>query len=375
MNKKKVVVFLYANTPNPALIERAMVAEKTGLFKSFIVYWGRQNSDISIPFSKLLPNDRFLEIQLGDPRGNFFRRIYLSLKFSVALRAILNDYSPNVIYAVNPDMLGLSWVANLFRAPISVVYDFQDQKGEHLNIIYRNLYRLSASNVTKVFIRSRGFLHHIKTNKLFKKQVPVSYFAEAPMNWTLTKKNFPKFGQKLVLGYFGNIRGKLQIYSLLTAIGKLNSQGRKIEVKFAGVGSEAAWVGDLSKKLGYVHYLGPFDYFKEYSDLFISADLVFAVYPTDLANNKFHEARRFHESIATGIPLLVSSGTYMAKRVATLNVGWTVKEDSSDEIYEILEKILNDPKKIRGKRLTKALRKEHLIEHYTDDFIEALNEA
>ena len=185
MNKKKVVVFLYANTPNPALIERAMVAEKTGLFKSFIVYWGRQNSDISIPFSKLLPNDRFLEIQLGDPRGNFFRRIYLSLKFSVALRAILNDYSPIVIYAVNPDMLGLSWVANLFRAPISVVYDFQDQKGEHLNIIYRNLYRLSASNVTKVFIRSRGFLHHIKTNKLFKKQVPVSYFAEAPMNLSL----------------------------------------------------------------------------------------------------------------------------------------------------------------------------------------------
>ena len=78
--------------------------------------------------------------------------------------------------------------------------------------------------------------------------MPVSYFAEAPMNWTLTKKNFPKSGQKLVLGYFGNIRGKLQIYSLLTAIGKLNSQGRKIEVKFAGVGSEAAWVGDLSKK-------------------------------------------------------------------------------------------------------------------------------
>ena len=76
MNKKKVVVFLYANTPNPALIERAMVAEETGLFKSFVVYWGRKNSDISIPLSKLLPDDRFLEIKLGDPRGNFFRRIY-----------------------------------------------------------------------------------------------------------------------------------------------------------------------------------------------------------------------------------------------------------------------------------------------------------
>ena len=65
----------------------------------------------------------------------------------------------------------------------------------------------------------------------------------------------------------------------------------------------------------------------------------------------------------------------MAKRVATLNVGWTVKEDSSDEMYEILEQILDDPKLIREKRLTKAMRKEHLIEHYADEFIDALNEA
>ena len=122
---------------------------------------------LNIPFSKLLPNNRFIEIALGDPRGNIIRRITLSILFSLKLRKKISFINPDIIYPVNPDMLGLSFLSNLFSRKKKLVYDFQDQKGEDLNFIYKSLYKISALNVSTVFIRSEGFMDHIRTNNLF----------------------------------------------------------------------------------------------------------------------------------------------------------------------------------------------------------------
>ena len=134
---KKKIFFIYGNTPNPSLIERALTAENSGEYESYIVFWSRKNSDISIPFSKILPLDRFIDISLGDPRGNIFRSIILSLLFSIKLRAKIRSIMPDIIYPVNSDMLGLSMLSNYLLKPVKIVYDFQDQKGEKVNFLYK----------------------------------------------------------------------------------------------------------------------------------------------------------------------------------------------------------------------------------------------
>ena len=148
---------------------------------------------------------------------------------------------------------------------------------------------------------------------------------------------------------------------------------QNIKVKFAGVGSESNLVDEASKKFEFIEYSGPFDYFEQYKQLFISADVIYAVYPTNLSNYKFHEARRFHESIAAGIPIIVTDGTYMAQRVKELNVGWTVNSNLTKDIQKILIEILDDPNKLKSKRISNHLRKKHLMEFYVKDLLNSFS--
>ena len=91
----------------------------------------------------------------------------LSLLFSIKLRAKIRSIMPDIIYPVNSDMLGLSMLSNYLLKPVKIVYDFQDQKGEKLNFLYKYLYRISARKVSTVFVRSLGFIDHIQKNNLF----------------------------------------------------------------------------------------------------------------------------------------------------------------------------------------------------------------
>ena len=236
-----------------------------------------------------------------------------------------------------------------------------------------SLYKISALNVSTVFIRSEGFIDHIRSNNLFKKNVIIKYFAEAPLGWELFEKKYTNnnFINPLVVGYFGNIRGKKEIESLIDAVKTVNDEGKNIKVKFAGVGSESNLVDEASKKFEFIEYLGPFDYFEHYKKLFISADIIYAVYPTNLSNYKFHEARRFHESIAAGIPIIVSDGTYMAKRVKDLNVGWAVNSNLTKDIQNILLEILQKPDILKSKTSSNSLRKKHRMEFYINDLLDS----
>ena len=376
---KKKIFFIYGNTPNPSLIERALTAENSGKYESYVVFWSRKNSDISIPFSKILPLDRFIGISLNDPRGNIFRRIILSLIFSIKLRAKIRRIMPDIIYPVNSDMLSLFMLSNYLLKPVKIVYDFQDQKGEKLNFLYKYFYRISARKVSTVFIKSLGFMDHIQKNNLFSDEVPIKYFAEAPLGWdSLNKKFSNNFEEKLIVGYFGNIRGIKQIKALLMATEMINKEGNNVQLNFAGVGSETNLVNKAVDQFNYVNYSGPFDYFKDYKEMFLSADIIYAAYPTNLSNYKFHEARRFHESIAAGIPIIVSSGTYMANRVIDLNVGWTIDPQgdsaSVQELYKIFSDSIKYPTFLKNKKVKSDLREQHLMEFYIESFLHSFSD-
>ena len=115
--------------------------------------------------------------------------------------------------------------------------------------------------MSTVFVRSLGFIDHIQKNNLFSDEVPIKYFAEAPLGWDSWGKKFPNnFEEKLIVGYFGNIRGTKQIKSLLMATQMINKEGKNVQLNFAGVGSEVNLVTKAVGEFNYVNYSGPFDY-------------------------------------------------------------------------------------------------------------------
>ena len=50
-HRRKTVVFLYANDPNPGLLERMATLHESGEWEVHVVYWRRLRSNISIPFT------------------------------------------------------------------------------------------------------------------------------------------------------------------------------------------------------------------------------------------------------------------------------------------------------------------------------------
>ena len=370
---KPVVALLYANEPNPSLIERATALEASGRYEPYIVYWHRQASEISIPFSSSLPRERFIEISMPDPRGNPLRRSWLSLRYAWRLRSILRRLKPAVVYPVNPDMLGLARLALAGQRRVGIVYDFQDQLGADLGLLPRTIYRAIASRAVFVLIRSEGFRAQIDRHRLFRPGAPVRYFAEAPAGW---QELMPRVDHaELVVGYFGNIRGRRQLETLMKAADKVRSTGRDVRLRFAGVGPDAAWVKTQSETLDYVEFLGPFDYFTTYRQLFGSADVIFAVYPLETPNHRTHEARRFHEAVAAGIPIIVSRGCYMSERVRDLGVGWDVDQNSAQELTDLLTRLHDDRELLRRAVATPEARIAHQFETYVPLLLEALDSA
>jgi len=370
---KPKILFLYGNDPNPSLIERAHLLEETGRFESHIAFWHRQNSDISIPFSTDLPDSRTHQINLPDPRGNAITRGLLSLRFARKLRSAINRNKINVVYAVNPDMLGLANIALFGNRRVGITYDFQDQKGDFLGFIRKYIFKTILRKTSFVLIRSEGFRNQIVRHDLVDSHTPVKYMAEAPLGWQ-TPRPSPE-NDHLKVGYYGNIRGRTQLKNLISAVGELRESGKNIKLDVAGGGPDSSWFQNETAHLDFVNFSGAFDYFKNYKSTFEAADIIHAVYPLDWINYYTHEARRFHEAIAAGIPLIVSSGTYMSDRVETLNVGWTVRSESKDDLIDALSEAHDNRDLLTQKTVDDRTRAHHQLEHYEQLLIESIEAA
>ena len=369
------IVFLYANDPNPGLLERMKTLHSSGRYEVHAIYWHRQRSNITFPFSTAIPQDRFHPIVLPDPRGSGLRRVVLTLRFLWMVRRLLRRIRPDGLHVVNADMLGVArlvLLADPRRA--ALVYDMQDQMGDALPWRYRWLYRWLLRRADAVLLRSDGFTHYVEKNALVRSSTPVHYVANAPAGWTLIHR--PRLDRReLVVGYFGNIRGAQLVQALVDAVTKVQRSGRDVRILFAGVGPEAARVARLADELDYVEYHGPYDYATEYASLHDRADLMYALYPQETPNYRTHIARRFHESILSGLPIVVTRDTQMGKIVREYGGGWEVRDGSVDELVQLLSHIYDDRSELTRASADEGLKQRHRFETYEPLLLQTHDQA
>jgi len=86
-------------------------------------------------------------------------------------------------------------------------------------------------------------------------------------------------------------------------------------------------------------------------------DVIYCAYDTDDKNALVLMPNKFYEAIELGLPLIVSRGTYLAKRTEEEGIGYAIDETNSEELRELLlslkdedfERIRKAAEKARGK--------------------------
>ena len=368
---KKVVLFLYANEPNPGLLERMDALSASGDYEVHAVYWHRQRSPIVIPFSSKLSAERFIPISLPDPRGNPLRRVVLSIRFFLKLRRHLQRLKPDIVHAVNVDMLGFARLALFPGSRTRLVYDMQDVVGFRLPIHYRIIYRALLRRANAVLVRSDRFIsEYLEPNHLVKQKTPVVFISNAPAGWNFIRGTRPQT-KGLSIGYFGNLRGSRQLDILLEAVQLAAESGRAVRAVFAGVGPDAERIARISRDSPWIEYRGPYDYAVQRNNLYAEADVIYAVFPMETPNYRIHLARRFHEAILSGIPVIVADGSYMGEIVEKSGVGWAVDPNAPDDLNQLLIRIHDDRSAISAcAKASESIRNRHRFENYIPDLLQ-----
>ncbi len=369
---KPVVLFLYANDPDPALTERMRFLYQSDEYQAYTLYWHRKSSSISIPFSSDLPQESLIPVSLPDPRGNILRRLVLSLRFARAAWSAERRLKPQIIHTFYPDMLTVARLVLLFRRKTGLVYEIPDITNKRLIAPIRWLYRWLLKRTDTVLLTSDRFrTAFLDRYRLISRAKPIDFISSSPES-----SHFAGFKRRqssdLIVGYIGNFRGQRQIVNLANATASLRQTGRDIRLLFAGAGRESSVVRSLANSHSFIEMYGSFDYWADIISLYERTDIIFAVYPQEDLNFRVHLARRFSEGIVCGLPLIVAEGSYMAEIVEQESVGWSVGHDSETDLVDLLGHVYDNRTELvaRG-RASRALRQHHSFETHAPALLKA----
>ncbi len=311
---------------------------------------------------------------MPDPRGNPIRRTLLTMLYAAKLRRRLRGLKADVIIPVNADMLGVARLALFPFSRTPIVYDMQDIMGERLPFHYRVFYRFLLQTTSALLVQSDRFISaYVEPNRLTRKGTPVVSIPNAVAGWDYVHPPRQDSGH-ITIGYFGNLRGATQIDILIEAAKAAQDSGRDIRLNFAGGGPEAVRIAEISETTSFIEFRGVYDYALERDDLYGRADIIYAVYPQEVPNNRFHIARRFQEAVLLGIPIIVAAGSYMAEIVKESGVGWSVDSERPEALKELLLNIYDKQTSLR--RCTEAsllVRDRYSFESYVNPLLDVLD--
>ena len=95
-------------------------------------------------------------------------------------------------------------------------------------------------------------------------------------------------------------------------------------------------------------------------DVYGSIDLVLATYDVKYENVKYAEPNKIYESIYFETPIIVSSGTFLAKKVKRLGIGYDVNAMNEEEVVAFV-KNLNEEDLSKKRANAKAIEKRKTL--------------
>ena len=128
---------------------------------------------------------------------------------------------------------------------------------------------------------------------------------------------------------------------------------------------------EVLKKYRNCYFHGAFSNPQDLPSIYGNLNFVLATYDTDFENVRYAEPNKLYESMYFEVPIIVSSGTFLAEKVKKLGIGYEIDAYKDQEIIDFIESIneINILEKVKN---IKKIPKEDLLS-VNDMFFEKLN--
>ena len=95
----------------------------------------------------------------------------------------------------------------------------------------------------------------------------------------------------------------------------------------------------LAKMYSNIHVYGTFKNPDDLSSIYSVTDFVLANYNSLSVNAQYAEPNKMYEAIFFSTPIIVSSGTFLERKVKRLGIGYGIDSNNEDSVIELINKI------------------------------------
>lgn len=336
------VVFIIPYVPIPRMIKRINTASSVD--NTSVIFWDRGTDEVN---NLNLPKGvRTHRINQNANEGKPLKRIGATFRFCKRAFSLLKKENPTCIHVTKTDMLLLAWAYCITkRKRPSIIYEVSDIHGMALNnsrsiskiIIKKILYfleRIGMSVVDRLIVTSESFWSVYYKNMIPKESV--IFLPNTPRESVFKEFKF-KQNERFRIGFIGKVRYKEQLKLLIDA-----SEMADIDVLIAGNGIDLDEIIEYCKEKKNVYIHGSYNYEKEIAALYGEIDCVYSMYDTKVQNVQIALPNRLYEAALCGLPLIVSSGTDLARIVENEKLGIVVDDRDVNGLVEALLKLKDD---------------------------------
>ncbi|SJZ74236.1 glycosyltransferase [Sediminibacterium ginsengisoli] len=327
------IIFLISGRPLPAMLDMAFYSTNHNK-KVLVILLERGEDDLRI--DKSIINFELITITVPYKTVDLKRIISIPAIYKKIKHIIQSTLKPGgIIFTASYDLLLFAYfIAGTKRYKIR--HQVRDLHALQLSDsakarFFIALEKSLLKRVEKLVVSSPEFGDKYY-KKIFSREIVLLENLPAKNVWDNFKKEKSSF---FSIGFIGILRYKPSLYQLVDAVEELNGKGIEMKVLFAGGGNSR----DLKEKIKVENLFeiqGPYEYAKDIKDLYRALDLIYAVYDNKDRNCQLAMPNKFYESIITGIPILVASGTFIGKMVEQLGIGATVSTGDKDALITLL---------------------------------------
>lgn len=105
---------------------------------------------------------------------------------------------------------------------------------------------------------------------------------------------------------------------------------------FGNIISNGESLHALCEKYGNIHFHGKFKNPDDLPEIYGSIDLVLASYDATSINAQYAEPNKMYEAIFFRVPIIVSKGTFLSRKVESLGIGYAINGLEKEEIRKFL---------------------------------------
>jgi len=331
------IVFLTSNINEPRVTNRIAEFHERGYELEVFCYC----RDPERPFRKEEGIEYHMLGDVGRGASSYLKRV--SAEFA-DVRKIIKGFNGRdvVFYLINNDMALLYY---LIRGKHPYVYEEADLRHTYFGSdILMRLFeyldkRIISKSLLTVFL-SKGFARFHYGEKPVPENVTFIFNKLNPriVDYPYSKIRVPD-PNHLRIGFVGSIRFE-SVFNFVKVVCRSFPQH---EVHFYGLPvSESK--DSFEKILIYDNcvYHGPFSNPSDLPAIYSEIDIVLSTYDTRYDNVRFAEPNKIYESVFFEVPIIVSNGTYLAERVSSMDIGYSVDAMDDAEVISLINRLTGE---------------------------------